>query len=226
MSTDREEGNLDVPRTLDRLERTIEELASRVGDVGDQAGEHDTLIRQLAGSISQLARTVAGDDAGDASPAHPQSWLQIDDAGAAREILADLVEWVEAVYLRYPGAQLPSCWLWHPPVIEELWWLRNLHREAYTGRTATWTRAAEWHDRYRPGVVRRVREAVGDCELSRHTRGSGDRVARPVAAPLAVHAEHIADEWTATGLPPEPTPQQISQADQYEADQQQRGAYA
>jgi hypothetical protein len=209
-------GGLDVARILDRLERRLEELTSRLGDVGDKAGEHDTLIRQLAGSISQLARTVAGDDAGDGPPAHPRTWLQIDDAVVAREILADLIEWVDAVYLRYPRAHLPSCWLWHPPVIEELWWLRNLHREAYRGG---WTRVAEWHDRYRPGVVRRVGDAVGDCELSRHT-SRGDRAARAAAAPLGGHVEHIADTWTSNGLPPEPTPQQIGEADQYETEQQ------
>ncbi|GAA0897609.1 hypothetical protein [Pseudonocardia zijingensis] len=220
-----DDDGLDIPRTLDRLERAIEALATQVGAVGEKAGHHDALINQLATSLTKLAGTVSGSGSDDDAPTHSRAWLQIADAGAARELLADLVEWVEAVYLRYEGVQLPSCWLWHPPVIEELWALRNLHREAYTGRTATWTRAADWHDRYRPGVVKRAREAIGDCELSRHTRGS-DRAPRPVAAPLAIHAEYVADACVIAGLPPEPTPQQVSQADQYEAEQQHRGAYA
>jgi hypothetical protein len=210
MASESDTGDLDVARTLSRFEHTLEDLTSQVGDVGDKVGEHETLIRQLAGSISQLARTVAGDDGG--PPTHPRSWLQVDDGDAAREILVDLIEWVDAVYLRYPGAHLPSCWLWHPPVIEELWWLRNLHKEAYR---AGWARVAEWHDRYRPGVVRRVGDAVGDCELSRHT-SHGDRRGRGVAAPLAGHAEHIAAAWTSTGLPPAPTLAQLAEADQHE----------
>lgn len=27
---------------------------------------------------------------------------------------------------------------WHPAVVEELWWLRGAHQDAYNGRRASW----------------------------------------------------------------------------------------
>ena len=69
------------------------------------------------------------------------------------------------MFLRYPDgvAVLPECWLWHPDVVEELLWLMHAWRAAYEGRGASVQLAGDWHDRQRPGVVRRVRTAVGSC---------------------------------------------------------------
>ncbi|MQA16651.1 MAG: AMP-binding protein [Pseudonocardiaceae bacterium] len=81
--------------------------------------------------------------------------------------------------LAHPGTALPSCWAWHPAVVEELWWLRNAHHDAYHGRTACWRDVGDWHDRQRPGVTARIRKAIADCELSRHING-GDARSAPV----------------------------------------------
>ena len=75
---------------------------------------------------------------------------------------------MDAVYLRYRDADCPSCWLWHPEVVEELWWLRQAHADAYHPETGSWLRVGDWHDRQRPGVVRRLVRAVGSCELALH----------------------------------------------------------
>ena len=105
---------------------------------------------------------------GKAGPAVVRSWLLAADPEQAVTDLADLIEWLDRVYLRYPNTDLSACWLWHPHVIEELWWLRKAHAAAYHRKDGSWLRVGDWHDRQRPAVVRRVRETVAKCDLSLH----------------------------------------------------------
>jgi len=200
------------------LGRDVERVALRVDNV-------ELLVRQLAADVAGLAAVLqpppeVGADGGDDGPGAGavRSWLLGVDAAQARADLAGLVEWLAAVYLRYPDAALPSCWAWHPAVVEELWWLRNAHRGAYEGEGASWRDAGDWHDRARPGVVKRIRAAIGGCDLARHAV-NGDRrgVARPV--PLAGAADQIATTWTEHRTAPEPTPEQTHEADQHDQEQ-------
>jgi len=131
----------------------------------------------------------------------------------ARADLADLIDWIGAVYRRYPGGALRSCWLWHPTVVEELWWLRNAHHAAYHGRGACWRDVGDWHDRQRPGAAARINKALSVCELTQHL-DSADRGAPDVA--LARHADQIADTWTTHRTTPEPTGPQLTEADHHD----------
>jgi hypothetical protein len=206
-----------VTRRVDNLERLARQVAA---DATRQVTDVELLVQQLAAEVTALARVVGDphepdDDAADAVAGAVRSWLLAEDPDRARGDLADLVEWLAAVYLRYPGAALPSCWLWHPAVVEELWWLRHAHRAAYTGEGASWRDAGDWHDRQRPGVVKRVGAAVGDCELARHAGeaawgGSGRGV------PLAGAADRIAQTWTTTNTSPTPTDEQITEAETHD----------
>ena len=69
----------------------------------------------------------------------------------------------QVVYLRYPdGADhLPECWAWHPDVVEELLWLMHAWAAAYQGPQAWVALVGDWHDRQRPGVVRRIKTTAG-----------------------------------------------------------------
>jgi hypothetical protein len=94
----------------------------------------DKLVTQLAADLATLARFVqARDDApsddGVDDVAAVRSWLLADDVEQAAADLVDLCAWVGRVYLRYPRTDLPSCWLWHPHAVEELWWLRRANAE-------------------------------------------------------------------------------------------------
>jgi len=207
--------------TTGRLAR----LADRAGRQADQAtrrvGEVETLLHQLAADVASLARLLApppGDDAEGTPAGAVRSWLGAQDPAGARADLTDLARWLAAVYLRYGGAALPSCWAWHPAVVEELWWLRNAHRAAYEGEDASWARVADWHDRARPGVVARVREAAGECDLSRHVTGGAALRGAPVVA-LAGATDRIAEHWTTTRQTPEPTPEQLTEATEHDQNQ-------
>lgn len=177
----------------------------------------DELVAQLATDVTALAARVAGPDPDDDTQT-PRAWLLAQDPRRAAADLKDLVTWMERVYLRYPDAQLPSCWLWHPAVIEELWWLRRAHDEAYHPRRGGWQAVGDWHDRYRPGVLKRLTSLVRDCDLSLHLDG-----ATTPGAPLADTADLIAHAWTSQPpILPIPSAAQLHDAEQHDDLQHQR----
>ena len=204
-----------VTRRVGNVEQLVRQLAT---DTTRRGTDLELLVQQLAADVTALTRVVGDPDEPDpdAAAGAVRSWLLADNPEQARGDLADLVEWLGSAYLRYPGAALPSCWLWHPAVVEELWWLRNAHRAAYESEGASWRDVADWHDRQRPGVVKRVSGAVGDCELARHAAGGAwDGSGRGVV-PLAGAADRIAQTWTATNTSPTPTDEQITEAETHD----------
>lgn len=185
-------------------------LAGVVERNGRRVTALDRLVRQLAGDLAEVAAAALAPDGDDTTGV--RSWLLADDPERAVTDLAALIGWTHRVYLRYPDAALSACWLWHPDVIEELWWLRNAHADAFHPTAGSWQRVGEWHERQRPGVAKRVRSAIGTCELALH------RHARAAPAPpLAEHAEPLATAWAIDPIAPqpEPTDTQLDQADDY-----------
>lgn len=83
---------------------------------------------------------------------------------------------------------------------------------AYQGETASVMLAADWHDRLRPGVVRRIRASTGTCSRDNHRARPGwtslDMAAPEV--PSADAFDAITGWWASRrGEPapePEPTP--------------------
>lgn len=206
------------------------------------SSEDDTLVTAMAHALERALRKLTRLDedvlrlaqdvnalrtepvrAAAPDPPAARSWLLADEPEQAVLDLVELGGWVSAVYLRYPDAALSSCWLWHPHVIEELWWLRNAHADAYHPETGSWLRVGDWHDRQRPGVAQRVRAALSKCDLSRHAARDGRPadVPPPLAAPLTGVAVLIAETWTAVGCDPrpggpEPTAAQLVEAEAYQ----------
>lgn len=219
-------GDTALSDRLTGLVGAVDQLGARADTTDAAMKESDTHIRALA----QLVKKLAGPN-----PATPVSWLMLgpvrpdpDDDGPpptqisleeATDLLTALVKWVSDVYLRYTDAELPSCWMWHPDVLEELICLHGLHSDVYAGKGAGWQKVADWQDRYRPGVVRRIRTYLGDgdCDLSRHTWGVGDRRDRGVpAVPLAAHLGTVAQEWWDRRITPAPDDHQIRDAEAYD----------
>ncbi len=183
---------------VESLRRRMEPLQKLPGQVSD-----------LAGQVSRVAEDVVRSTA-KPTPASVPSWLTLPaDPDLAREVLQDLIAWMNAVFLRYSdaAAALPECWAWHPDLIEELLWLREAWSTAYEGESASVALAGDWHDRYRPGVVRRIRTTVGNCSLENHTPSTG-----PTSAPLAGAVEPIAHWWATDreASAPEPTEEQFA----------------
>jgi hypothetical protein len=173
------------------LAREVETLRRRL----DQLQSLPQRIEQLAELLARQAETVPAP----AAPA-PTSWLDLptdpnrpaESSSAVRvaeELLSGLAGWVGGVYLRYPDAAqtLPECWLWHPEVVEELLWLHTAWLAAHRPGAAS-TAVGDWHDRQRPGVVRRIRDYAGLCSLEQHQPGADRHT--PTAAPSPTRCRH------------------------------------
>ncbi len=174
-------------------------------------------------ALEDMVRTLAESMAGGAQPVREtsevRSWLLADDPAQAVLDLGDLVTWVDRVYLRFSRSALSTCWLWHPEVVEELWWLRCAHADAYDPEHGTWLRVGDWHDRQRPGVVSRVNAVLGKCSLSRHVTRNGrpPDVVEPGPAPLGDHHNPVAVAWVTTGTAgPTPTASMLAEAGEHE----------
>jgi hypothetical protein len=138
----------DAKRTAEAVHRVLPELADRVAAV--------------AGDRTELANRVSRDE-------DLPSWL----ANELPEMLVQLQGWLDHVLIHYPDTAiaLGVCWPLHPWIVEELLALRAVWFEAYQGERVNGTKAVDWHDRLRPGVLRRIREHTAGCSPEAHRPG-------------------------------------------------------
>lgn len=187
-----------LAREVDALRRLVEPVAGVSGRVDE-----------LAGILTDLATTVEALSARK-SPTPCPSWLLAPtDPTTVAGLVDGLRGWMEAVYLRYADAAstLPECWCWHPEIVEELLWLMHAWLGAYQGPGAAVGLVADWHDRYRPGVVRRIRGVAGSCSRERHqTRPGWDTPAGAPTVPAADATDAIITWWAAHRDEPGPQP--------------------
>lgn len=188
-----------LAREIEALRRTVEPLLP----VGDRVDE-------LAGLLAQVTDVVAALSARPSAKPAP-SWLMLPtEEFTARRVLGELTAWLHAIFLRYPDGvtALSECWAYHPDVVEELLWLMHAWCAAYQGPAASVALAGEWHDRARPGVIRRIRASAGSCSIERHqTRLGWDQ--RPTGAapvPGLGSVEVIARWWSEARDEPAPEP--------------------
>jgi hypothetical protein len=205
-------------RSVAGLARDIEALRQALDKLQiDKLPGLPARLDELAGLVAQLADAV---NASTASAGGVASWLDLPaEVDAAYSMLGELLTWMQVVYLRYPDAAagLPDCWLWHPDVIEELLWLMQAWLAAYRDDKAPVSLAGDWHDRYRPGVVRRITTSAGRCSLENHQPREGQPLpcGGPVV-PVAGAVEQIVTWWAhaaptrrpslTSGTWPPPTP--------------------
>jgi hypothetical protein len=175
-----------------------------------------TELAQLAATVADLSETVSaiqlvsggGRRRSEAIP----SWLTLPrDVHDVQAVLSDLTAWTRDVYLRYGDAsrEFPECWLWHPDIVEELVWLMHAWLAAYRDDDASVRLAGDWHDRLRPGVVRRVHTYARTCSLENHLPGRPNATGAPhlpVVDDDSNAAGVIAAWWTEQRDQPGPTP--------------------
>ena len=160
-------------------------------------------MEQLVTMVERLSDELE-DFLSRSGPAAIPSWLMLPtNTATVQTVLEDLTAWLDAVFLRYPDATtaLPDCWLWHPDVVEELLWCQHAWLAAYQGPAASVALAGDWHDRYRPGVVRRITHSAGRCSLENHVSPPD-----PAATPLAEATDAITTWWSENRDQPAPPP--------------------
>lgn len=212
-ATDSPHGNHDAGSNGSAYATTssVAALALEIEAMRRELGELLTLparLDELASLLAQLADATAA-ATGPSDGSAVTSWLDLPtDEATALAVLTELTRWMEVVYLRYPDAAqfLPDCWLWHPDVVEELLWLMHTWLAAYRDEHAPASLAADWHDRYRPGVVRRINAAAGRCSLETHQPRDDHPAPGTPVVPLAGAVEPIASWWASRRTEPAPPP--------------------
>jgi prefoldin subunit 5 len=110
------------------------------------------------------------------------------------------------------AARIPPCWYRHREAVRELSWLCQewikIHHTSY----GTPNRAGDWHDRYAPGVKRRVITALEACvKANKHQDDPWETNWKLPTAPLAIDDEEAMSTVLSADLasrrePPAPGP--------------------
>lgn len=188
-----------LAREVDELRRAVDPLR----DVGGRVEDLARLVGQLTDAVAAWSKRPA------VTPA--PSWLLLStDPEVVERVLGELCAWMHAIFLRYPDgvAALSECWMRHADVVEELLWLMHAWCVAYQGKAASVQLAGDWHDRQRPGVVRRIKLSAGSCSIERHqTRPDWDQhPAGAIPVPGVDAVESIAEWWATRRDDPAPEP--------------------
>lgn len=194
--------------SLAGLAREVEQLRTSVVQLRGIGGQVEDLARVVAELAARVEASLRRPKA-----MHAPSWLDLPgDIDTTQALLTNLIGWLGEVYLRYADAvkQFPECWMWHPDVVEELLWLMVAWHAAYRVEDASVALAGDWHDRQRPGVVKRIKTLVGSCSLDNHRPGSDRTGARPMV-PVADALTEITAWWASQRdeAPPAPSEEQL-----------------
>jgi hypothetical protein len=161
---------------VDQLDRDMTACASEVTRLRGDVDAHSRSISDLADLVRRLHATTpspqpAGTVVVDESPLVPD-WLTVTDPHLAVTWLENLAAWTTDVWSRYRTP--PGCWSWHPTVVAELLVCQYVWITATTpGMPAEVL--ATWHDRWLPGVARRIDHTLAACERAhgRHVTTGG-----------------------------------------------------
>jgi len=148
------------------LRREVETLGGTVDGLASTQRQHAILldsVAELRSQIDHIHDLLTGQD--DETPA-TWFWLTMSDQ-ERQEKLAELADWVETVFrVHYPAylaGQVRPCWANHSEARWELAWLYQLWTQAYLGERTALKDAADWHDRWAPGVIRRIGAVMRVC---------------------------------------------------------------
>jgi hypothetical protein len=152
--------------SLNRLRHDLDDLTAQVAAVTSTQRQHAILLGGLADlrqQASDILSLLTGENS-DAPP--PWFWLTMPDHDRD-EKLTELTEWVNTILrVQYPGYlanAIRPCWPAHPEARWELAWLYQLWLHAYLSDHPALPEAANWHDRWAPGVIRRLASVMHGC---------------------------------------------------------------
>ncbi|MBN1171966.1 MAG: hypothetical protein JXA67_07310 [Micromonosporaceae bacterium] len=176
-------------------------------------GEQVTGLADDVDALRDRVADLGGVDQGDAvTEVRMWDWTRMsrEEAAVAWPVLLD---WVSEVLVgvfdsvgQYSGrnVHLPICWYRHPDAVAELGWLCQEWIKIYRSGKGTSSAAGEWHDRWLPGVLRRL---TRDSQMSACVREGkhvdprpGQAVDDPDVARAAVQADIDRRRPEAAGL--------------------------
>lgn len=159
--------------TARRLLRQAEAIAQLRREVESLAEETTETIANLILRMETVEDTTS--HAPEFTTATSWCWRGIGEHAEAA-LWEELRDWVGWIRHRYPLARkIPECWDEHPELVEELTALWLAWQAAYVERDACLTAAADWHDRWLPGLLHRMQHGIFalDCLQGRHSNRPG-----------------------------------------------------
>jgi hypothetical protein len=135
----------------------------------------------IAGLLTRLEHLETRADSPATSPA-PWCWRDL-GPHAQTELMNQLDTWTAWLRHRYPLARkIPGCWAAHPELVEELTALWLAWQQAYEQPDAPLTAAADWHDRWLPGLLHRLEHGpfALDCSEAHTPRSTAAYADSPV----------------------------------------------
>ncbi|WP_214327913.1 hypothetical protein [Nonomuraea sediminis] len=155
-----------------KLGARVDNISDKVGDIERQVGE----LAPVAAVVSELReRTTAIADTltrmnnrtTGGEPQKTWSWTGMGPEERA-ERLDELQSWVTEVLVPQYGdylrdQTLKPCWARHPAAVNELAWLYVEWFNAYLAEERRTRDAADWHDRWLPGVITRLKTVFRGC---------------------------------------------------------------
>ena len=134
-------------------------------DMRAKIGRLTADLDALAAQVEQLAHDLA--DAVNTGQLRVQAptWVGLSDDDRAAQ-LAQLRAWVDGILMPSytpPEGTLQPCWTRHMSAVWELSTLAAEWKRVYQARSRDLQGALDFHDRWLPGALRRVREALRSC---------------------------------------------------------------
>jgi len=152
---------------LDGIRRDIESLTAKVDALTTTQQAHAAVIDDVAQLPHQVHQILTTLTAGEERSPAAWFWLTMTDQ-ERRDKHSELLDWVETVlrkqYPDYLADRIRPCWPNHPEARWELAWLYQLWSAAYLADRPTQRDAADWHDRWSPGVIHRLTAVMSQCE--------------------------------------------------------------
>ena len=170
--TDQTQGRDDSPAVaalaieLSKMRGELASLTGKVDRVTTTQRRHSNVLSDLASIRQQIEQilTILGIE-NDACLAR-WFWLTMTDEEREAKF-SELYDWVETVFRQqypdYRADQLKLCWPNHPEARWELSWLYQSWTLTYLTTRPTPKDAGDWHDRWSPGVIRRLNHAMAHC---------------------------------------------------------------
>jgi hypothetical protein len=148
------------------LRREVAALTAKVTTLTSKQIQHTAQLSDIADLRRQVEQILSTLTAGDADDAPGWFWLTMTDE-ERDDKLSELTDWVDTVlrvqYPDYVGETLKPCWPNHPEARWELAWLYHLWTSAYLAERPSPRDVADWHDRWLPGVITRLRQLTSRC---------------------------------------------------------------
>ena len=143
----------DLRLTVEVQQLAINRLTTEVAALTDRLADDTAALQDQLASL--VASTAAPPKPGGDVP-RPWSWRDLDEPSRV-QLLRDVGGWLDWMLQRYPVATVvPSCWAQHPEMVEELVAAHRAWLAAYRSPEASPYAAAEWHDRWLPGLEQRL----------------------------------------------------------------------